>query len=119
MYKYYNANPFQNKVPDCFARAISYIENKPYEQTFRELSEYALNRGLTMDSVESIEGYLDDHYERICFNNITVGEFAETHPNGRYLATMNGHITAIDYGGIIIDTFDPSKRILKCVWRVN
>ena len=36
----------------------------------------------------------------------------------KYAVTMNGHITAI-IDGIIYDTFDPSKRIMRCAWRIK
>lgn len=117
MYVYYNANPFKNKVSDCTIRAISLIENKPYATTFRELSEYALERGLMMDSVKNIESYLDDKYLRTCYTGITLQEFVKEHPRGEYLVTMPNHITSV-INGVIYDTFDPSNRIIKCVWYI-
>ena len=71
------------------------------------------------DRVEFVEKYLDDRYPRQCHSSITVGEFAKEHPNGRYAVTMNGHITAILEGGKIVDTFDPSDRIMRCAWKIK
>lgn len=117
MYRFYNANPFKNKVADCSIRAISLIENKPYNVTFRELSEYALERGLMPDSVESIESFLDDKYIRTCYKYMALKKFIDEHPRGQYLVTMRGHITAV-IDGVVYDTFDPSERIIKCAWYV-
>lgn len=117
MFQFYNANPLKNRVSDCTIRAISLIEEKPYNATFRELSEYALERGLMMDSVRNIEEYLDDKYNRTCYKDITLEEFVKEHPFGEYLVTMPNHITAI-INGVIYDTFDPSKRKIRCAWRV-
>ena len=58
-----------------------------------------------MNSVESIEEYLDDNYERICVPDMTVGEFASENPEGTFLVTMDSHITCI-VDGCIVDTFD-------------
>ena len=48
---------------------------------------------------------------------MTVGEFAKICPKGHFVVTMNGHITAI-IDNIIIDTWDCSKRIMKCCWQI-
>lgn len=41
-----------------------------------------------MSSVESIEQYLDDNYNRMCADDMTVGEFAYNNPYGTFLVTM-------------------------------
>jgi hypothetical protein len=49
---------------------------------------------------------------------MTVGDFADLGLEGRFLATMSGHITAI-INGTIYDTFDPSNRYVWCVYKVS
>lgn len=34
-----------------------------------------------------------------------------------FVATMNGHITAI-IDNVIVDTFDCSNRMIKCCWQI-
>ena len=114
---YYNANSFGNNVEDCTIRSISVAEGISWDYAYRKLSDYARERGLMISDVESIEEYLDDNYERLCVDDMTVGEFADLNPYGTFLVTMQGHITAIK-DGEIIDTFDPSDRLMWCAWEV-
>lgn len=58
-----------------------------------------------MNSVESIEEYLDENYDKVCEEEMTVGEFAYENPDGIFLVTMPSHITCI-VDGEIVDTFD-------------
>lgn len=118
LYRYYNANPASHYVNDCTIRAISLAEGKSWDETYEELSQIAQRNGIILDDVNFIEPFLDSRYDRKCFNNILVGEFAEDHPTGTYLLTMNGHITCcID--GTIFDTFNCLNQRLKCAWRVD
>jgi len=102
---YYNANIFGYNIEDCTIRAVSVAEGISWDRAYRKLSDYARKRGLMLSSVESIEQYLDDKYERICVSDMTVGEFASENPEGIFLVTMQGHITCI-VDGYIVDSFD-------------
>ncbi len=92
---FYNANTFGHHVADCAIRSISVAEGISWDEAYKKLSDYARVRGLMISDVESIEEYLDDNYNRVCVEDMTVGEFAESHPFGTYLVTMPGHITVI------------------------
>lgn len=121
MYKFYNANPRGRHVNDCTVRAISLATRSSWDQTYRELSEFAQYLAVMPDNVTYIDSYLERSFAKIygCKSNnrITVGDFVETHSDGTYLITMSGHITcAID--GVIYDTFDPSDRFIWGVYRV-
>ena len=118
MYRYYNANPNKRHIDDCVIRSISLLTGKTWDETYDELSDIASDDRLMFDSVEFVEDYLDDRYKRECNYSKTVGEFANEYPSGKYAVTMNGHITAI-INGIIYDTFDPSRRIMRCAWRIK
>jgi len=117
MYTYYNNNPYNRHIDDCSIRSISLLTNRDWHIVYDELGDFANDRGLMMDSVESIEEYLDDRYPRECHYSKSVGEFAMEHPYGRYAVTMPNHITAI-IDGTIFDTFDPSDRIMRCAWKI-
>lgn len=77
---YYNANPKGNDVFDCAVRSISTATNQPYKKIYRELSENALNMGLMLENVESIEDYLDERFPRTCHYSKTLGELANEFP---------------------------------------
>lgn len=116
-YKFYNANARGKFHNDCVVRAISVAEGKTWDETYEELSEIAQRKGIILDDGNFVEPLLDSRYDRVCYKNLTVGDFAENNPKGVYLITMNGHITCcID--GIIYDTFDCRDRIMKCAWEV-
>ena len=116
-YKFYNANTKGKFHNDCTVRAISLAEGKSWDETYEELSGIAQRNGIILDDVNFIEPLLDSRYERTCYEDLTVGEFAYNHPTGIYLVTMNGHITCcID--GTIFDTFDCRDRIMWCAWEV-
>ncbi len=118
MFAFYNKNPHNRHVDDCTIRSISIAEDKTWNQTYRELSDLARSKGLMFNSVEFIEEYLDERYDRSCYTTTSVGEFVDRHPYGVYLITMPGHITvAID--GTIFDSFDCSDRIMWCAWKVE
>lgn len=85
---YYNANTFGNDVEDCTIRALSVAEGISWDEAYRKLSDYARERGLMISSVESIEEYLDENYNRMCIEDMTVGEFAYYFPYGTFLVTM-------------------------------
>ena len=117
-YRFYNANSKGNFVNDCTIRAISVAENKTWDETYEELSRIAQKNGILLDDVNFIDPFLDSRYNRIYGNEIYVGEFAENHPKGTYLITMNGHITCC-INGCVIDSFDPRCKKIFDVWEVE
>lgn len=88
MWKYYNVNPRGNNINDCVIRAISVVEGKTWDETYKELSDIARHQGLLLDDVSFVEEYLDRRYKRQCHSAKTVEEFAEEYPKGRFLVTM-------------------------------
>ena len=118
-YKFYNANAKDLFVDDCTIRAISLAEDRTWNETYYKLSNLARKKGMMMDSVQFIEEYLDERYERVREREVmSVGDFARKHTKGTYLITMPNHISIIMDGGFIVDTFDCSNRIMQDAWRV-
>ena len=94
--------------------ATTRIKEEVLSEMFPYLSrEY----GVLLNNVKFVEDYLDKRYPRICYDNMTIGEFSKIAPKGHFVATMNGHITAI-IDNVIVDTFDCSDRIIKCCWQI-
>ncbi len=118
MYEFYNANRRGRHVNDCTVRAISLAEDITWDEAYYKLSNLARKEGLMMDSVEFIEKYLDDRYDRTCYRSTSVGEFMDEYDEGVFLVTMPGHITVI-IDGVLYDTFDCSDRIMRCAWEVT
>lgn len=118
MYRFYNANKFGNKVNDCTVRAISLATHRSWNDTYKELSNEARKLGLMMDSIEFIEHYLDKRYRRVCHSGLTVGEFIDKYPKGRYIISMPGHLSCV-INGVNYDTFNPKDRVMWCSWEVK
>ena len=120
MFKYYNANPLGRIVNDCTVRAISLATEKTWDETYIELSEYARQQAITFSEIEFINEYLEQRYERYCFNHHSkkLKDFLKLMLPGRWLITMSGHITCV-VDGVCYDTFDPSERYIWCIYKVK
>ena len=118
MYRFYNKNSHGNYIDDCVIRAIATLTDRTWQGVYNELSALAGEQGLMFDNVEFVEEYLDKRYPRQCHYSKTVGEFSEEFSKGSYAVTMPNHITSV-IDGDIIDTFDPSERIMRCAWKIK
>lgn len=118
MFQYYNANPYNKDIADCVIRSISVLTDRDWADVYDELSYLARNEGLLFSNVEFVEDYLDQRYPRQCHYSKSIREFAKEYPRGKYAITTDGHITALN-NGILIDTFDPSNRVMRCAWKID
>ena len=67
-FEYYNNNPFGRHVNDCSVRAIALAKEQSWDDTYKELSDYARQQGITFSEVEFINEYLSLQYPRYCQN---------------------------------------------------
>ena len=122
MFRYLNTNPHQRKVDDCTVRAIALATRRSWDETYRELCDFAQAQAIMPNDVIYIDEYLERNFHMLCGCRgrieMTVGDFVDTHPKGTYLITMKGHITCC-LDGCIYDTFDPSDRIIWGVYKVE
>ena len=118
MFIKYNANPYGNNISDCVIRSLSVLTNRNWHDVYDELSDLANDVGLLFSNVNFVEDYLDKRYKRTCHYSKTVGEFAKEFPKGRYAVTLDNHITAV-VNGDVIDSFDPSERVMRCSWKID
>ena len=88
MYRYMNKNPLNNMVGDCSVRAISVAEGISWDEAYDKLSDSGRDLGLMMNSVEAVEEYLNERYDKVPHYSRYVGEFIEEYPKGTYLVTM-------------------------------
>ena len=122
MWVRYNANPEGKSVGDCVIRALSKALGVSWESIFIDLSSY----GLTMHdlpSANSVWGaYLRDKgYSRhiipdTCPDCYSVAQFAEDHPQGKYILALTGHVVAVS-DGQYFDTWDSGKEVPVYYWR--
>lgn len=122
MFSYYNANPYGRLVNDCTVRAISLATGESWNDTYKELSDFARMQGSMFDDVMYIDSYLDIKFDKFYQRNnkrkLTVRDFIQKHSVGTFLITMRGHITCcID--GTIYDTFYPGDRLVWEAYKVK
>lgn len=118
MYKFYNANSHGNFINDCVVRAFSTVNDISWSKAYKILSDLARKKGLLLDDVNFVVPLLDELYKRLNIHDlITIGEFAEENPRGKYLITTRGHITSLK-DGTVIDTWDCRDRLIENVWKV-
>ena len=120
MYKYFNNNPINNQVTgDCVIRALSVLLNQSWDKTYTDLALLGYSKGL-MPSTNAVHlAYLEQYGFRMfalpshCYDKcITVKEFSEMHPIGRYLLATGDHVVAL-IDGDYYDSFDSSNEYVN------
>lgn len=110
-----NENRDGKLVGDCVIRAMSTLLNQGWNTTFLGLTVQAFIDA-DMPSSDSVwnnyliyKGYERQVIPSVCPNCITVREFAEDHPYGRFLLFVGGHAVAV-VNGNYIDTWDSGDK---------
>lgn len=117
MYAYFNKNPEGRSVGDCAVRAVSKALGQSWEQTYVGL---CLEGFLMADlpNSDAVWGrYLRNHgFKRYlipdeCPDCMTVGRFADEHPEGTFVLSMPGRhvVTVVD--GMFWDSWDSGNEI--------
>ena len=121
MYKYYNPHPKGLSVDDCVKRAIVAVTGYDYAVVQRELNEYKKVTGAksfnSIKNLRYVEDVLNAKRIKVC-SNITVEEFCEQHPRGRYILDMDAHWSAC-VGGCIYDTWDCGKKRVNFAYEIT
>lgn len=119
-YIYYNANPAGKHEEDCVVRAITLASGLPYEEVEHQL-------WFTGELLECVPlcRFCYSHlltnvlkYEPVYCENMTIDEFAETHPFGTYLIRIDSHLTVI-IDEILYDIFDCRDELCDLAWKVE
>ena len=118
MYEFYNENPLGVYEEDCTIRALSCATNKSWDEVYEKMSDLAQYNGTMMDDKDFVRWYLDNHFTRVYNPPYKVYQVAQKFKNNIVLCTMKGHIVCIKYGKIL-DTFNPSNRVVEDVWIVE
>lgn len=121
MYVNYNANPMGTRISDCTVRAISKLTGQPWESVYMDLCL----EGLIMKDMPSANvvwgsylrrnGYRRFALPDTCPDCYTVAEFANDHPEGRYLLALNGHVVCVESGNWM-DTWDSGSEVVYYYW---
>lgn len=121
MYKYYNPHPKGLSTNDCVKRAIVVVTGMDYSKVQRELNEYKTVTGAkSFNSIKNLR-YVEDvlKAKKITLQNeLTVEEFCQKHPRGRYILDMDEHWSAC-VDGYIYDTWNCGKEKVNFAYEIT
>lgn len=115
---YYNNNPYGYEENDCVTRAITLSTGEDYLEVAHKLDLVAelldcekLCVCCYQFLISQVYGFPEIKFDK----GITVGEFAEKHPQGIFLVRMQGHITSL-VDGEIWDLWNCSDKLPTNIW---
>ena len=118
----YNPNPKKKNVGDCSLRAYCAAFGWTWEEAFERSSEIAKDEAIMMDThmtcekVMEGEGYfLDEEFKKSKRKDLTVNEFALTHPYGTYFLNTHGHLLCVK-DGEYWDSWDSGKKKVRRIY---
>jgi hypothetical protein len=120
-FRYYNLNPNGEKVSDCVTRAISLASNISYSTIRSKLRSTA--RLLDCPKLcPTCYGFLIQQVlggiPKNCMG-MSVGEFADLHPNGTYLIRIQGHLTCVKEPSTVWDIWDCRAKMCDLAWEIR
>lgn len=112
MFVEFNANPNKRRVGDCTVRAISKIIEKTWEDVFIDLCIFGLCEYdmPTSNSVWAKYLYSQGYKKYPLDRDMTVEEFCEENPNGKYILGTGTHAIAVENGDFF-DVWDSGNEI--------
>lgn len=117
-YAHYNPSPFGKNVGDCTVRALSKALDQDWHETYFGLCIEGALRG-DMPSANATWGaYLrrNGYHRELAPEDVTVAEFADTHPNGSYILALSGHVVCV-VDDVLYDTWDSGNEIVLYYWQ--
>lgn len=125
MFKRFTKNP-KRETNDCGIRSFANAENKDWETVAKEIFDIALSE-YTMPNDASVFTKYAEKYgyeENYIFpdNPFNIERFAQTHPQGRYVALVGddegGHAVSI-IDGDWYDLVDSAKHEIMSYWVIK
>lgn len=117
MYVYANPNPLGLHTGDCVIRALSILLDQSWDKTYTDICLTGYSMGMMPSTNAVHQQYLKQYGYKMqllpsnCPNCITVREFSEMYPKGRFLLATGDHVvTLID--GAYYDIFDSGNDIV-------
>ena len=117
---YHNLSPNGEHKNDCVTRAITFATSLDYPIIRRKLRHTA--KLLDCEKLcWSCYSFLLTNvfgYKQVNCDGMTIGQFADLHPQGTYLIRIDQHLTVINNGDLY-DTHDCRHRLCHIAWRVD
>lgn len=123
-FRIYNAHPRKLSTNDCTKRSIALTTGIPYEAVAKGLNEHKKMTGVKLFyNNPNPKSYMENvlHFSNVAMpkgSKITVGEFARSHPVGRFVLSVSEHWTAcID--SVVYDTWDCTDRVVLSYYEIT
>lgn len=120
-FRYYNLNPNGEKVSDCVTRAISLASNLSYSTIRSKLRSTARLLDCPKLCPTCYGFFIQQVIGGIPKNcsGLSVGEFADLHPNGTYLIRIQGHLTCVKEQSTVWDIWDCRDKMCDLAWEIR
>lgn len=119
MYKYYNRNPLDKKLPDCVCRAISLATRTKYDLVMELLEDNGICydcEELTVDCYSKMLNSIG--FEEHCVDDgQTVDDICNEHPEDIVIIRIEGHLTC-SVNGDCYDIWDCTNEKADKYWVV-
>lgn len=116
MYKFYNRNPLNKKLPDCVCRAMSLALRLPYSFVMSMLTDNGMCYDCDDLTVECYSNLLADLGFKPCdADGKTVEDLCNEYPDNILLARLDGHLTCC-INGDCYDIWDCTDKVVDKFW---
>lgn len=117
---YLNVSPNGERKNDCVTRAIKLASGLDYSVVRKCLFHTARLLGCEKLCWTCYSFFLTQvlGYRQVNCDGMSVGEFADLHPEGTYLIRIDQHLTTV-INGHSYDTFDCRHRKCVVAWKVQ
>jgi hypothetical protein len=116
-----NINPCEKYTNDCTVRALSVLMDESWEGIFLELCLLGLKMCEMPSQKAVIHQYLKKYgFQRYVISNdfpadYSVRDFAEDHPEGKFLLATDSHVIPV-ISGNYIDSWDSGAELPLFYW---
>lgn len=119
-FRYYNRDEDGVHRNNCVTRAISLASGMSMGETRKKLRCVAILFDCCRICVSCYKHLIENvlYYKPLDCDGMTVGEFADMHPQGTYLVRMEQHISII-IDNCVNDIFDCRDHLLTSAWEVR
>lgn len=122
MYIEYNPNPAGKVVGDCVIRAISFVTNQTWDETYVWIFVFGFDLKDMMaanqvwETYLTYKGFVRTMLPDTCPSCYTVKQFTLDHPYGIYLLATGTHVVAVKDGNYY-DAWDSGNEVPIYYWR--
>ena len=121
MYVYFNSNPFSSHVGDCVIRALSFVLNQTWDDTYLELMQMGFqlkdmpSANYVWGAVLTRHGFRRFPLPDSCPMCYTVENFCRDNPQGTFVLCTGSHVIATKDGSYF-DSWDSGNEVISFIF---